>query len=966
MDLNWIFSEVLNRNLTASVVILIVVCARFLLRGAPKLYSYLLWALVMLRLLCPLSVSSPFSVLPEPVTSGEIVSRLAEAPVVETQPRPDSPSTGTPVEQEVSPAAAPAVVSTPDSGKSSILPWIWLAGMGSLLLYSVLSYIKIRRKVRIAVPFRRNVYIADDVSTPFVMGFFPPKIYLPGTLTASERKLILCHERHHIRRGDHIFKALGFLALSIHWFNPLVWLAFTLACRDMEMSCDEAVIGKLGQQVRADYSAALLNVAAGHRFVPGTPLAFGEGNPKGRIRNLANWKKPAFWVILLCVILCSALAVGLLTDPEKTRTGGISGMAGFFRPGEQMSIGSDIDGNTDGVIAVGLEEDPGFVGLEKSYESMEFLVEVQYREREKDAWTSLGSETFTALGEVHTFRVPTGCDYQVTATLTQGNGISVKFAVANRGVFLLSDVEKRNVNQITLRNLQNETDTRIIDPTAISQICTYLDSICGVDYGGSGKDQENGAYEVILSSGDTPEIFRLVFGPDNSFYSGEGADGYPIDYQMLGTDIRPIVSYLSAYDSSGFDWTALWQAEDAMAQVPTTDFGVSIQPERVSRTGAIATFVYSGSVPGEEGAELSYGDFLSLDRLENGVWVSVPELPGYEYTVGDASYPVTDGYGMVHEWDNRFGALPDGVYRIGKPVTLHRPDGSTQLQMIYGEFSIPDSILTGPLPLEDLPERYGGEEAMIDGCLVLSDGYALHNKEQFQLFAERCAAGEAGFFRIVNGHNGDPAQRSVHDLTFDGETYTLEWLADGRRQSKTYRYLMHYTGEKERADQEYDAYEHYVLVNDNTVSWQNIWAQSANVIDHWTVYSNYIYYPKSPEIPEDPVQAVLTYKGDSLVLVTDPERLKSIHDLFANGDLMGYEPKTHSVGVGLDLIITGKSGKTLTIELDPDQDICRIQGEYVFYGAFDEPDYVLKLWAYLGIQQWPEIVYQECENAFRP
>lgn len=155
--------------------------------------------------------------------------------------------------------------------------------------------------------------------------------------------------------------------------------------------------------------------------------------------------------------------------------------------------------------------------------------------------------------------------------------------------------------------------------------------------------------------------------------------------------------------------------------------GVSLKPERVSRTGATAIFHYSGSVPGEEGAELSYGDFLSLDRLVDGNWIPCDELAGYNYFVGDSSYPVVDGYGMVHEWPERFGELTDGHYRLGKLVTLERADGSGESRMAYGEFTLPDSVSVGPISLEDLPEIYSAEQAMIDGCFVSQDGVARDN-----------------------------------------------------------------------------------------------------------------------------------------------------------------------------------------------------------------------------------------------
>ena len=197
--------------------------------------------------------------------------------------------------------------------------YVWVAGMGVMLLYSAVSYLKIRKKLLVVVPLRDNIFLADDIKSPFVVGLFRPKIYLPCNLEEKEQEYIILHEQYHIKRLDHIIKALAFLALAIHWFNPLVWVAFILASKDMEMSCDEAVIGKIGDDVRADYSASLLTLATGRRIIAGTPLAFGEGDTKSRIRNLANWRKPAFWVVLISVVACIALAVCLLIDPAIDR-----------------------------------------------------------------------------------------------------------------------------------------------------------------------------------------------------------------------------------------------------------------------------------------------------------------------------------------------------------------------------------------------------------------------------------------------------------------------------------------------------------------------------------------------------------------------------------------------------------------------------------------------------------------------
>ena len=184
-------------------------------------------------------------------------------------------------------------------------------------IYGIVTYLRLRRRLITASPLRDNIYLADDIDSPFVMGLIRPKIYLPSAMEEREQSYILLHEQHHIRRLDHVVKALAFVALCIHWFNPLVWVAFILSGKDMEMSCDEAVVKKLGTQIRADYTASLLSLATGKRIIAGMPLAFGEGNTKGRIKNLANWKKPAFWVVLVAVIVCIMLAIGLLTNPKQ-------------------------------------------------------------------------------------------------------------------------------------------------------------------------------------------------------------------------------------------------------------------------------------------------------------------------------------------------------------------------------------------------------------------------------------------------------------------------------------------------------------------------------------------------------------------------------------------------------------------------------------------------------------------------
>ena len=341
-----LFLKVLRMSATASAVILAVLLARLLLRRAPKAFSYALWAVVLFRLLCPFSIESAFSLLPAVQTrpsgdgmgtvqiytgisavNNQVNGYLSEHPYpVASVPAPAqgvSTNPGVPAESAAPMEAAPAE-KTPINWLG-LGQWVWLAGVALMLAYSLVSLLRLRRRLVGFVPLEgeKNVRLADHIPSPFVLGVFRPKIYLPSGLPENERDYILLHERTHIRRGDHIFRALAWLALAVHWFNPLVWLAFHLAGKDMEMSCDEAVLRKMGRDVRADYSSSLLRLSTGRRL-PAGPLAFGEGNPQSRIKNVLHWKKPARWVMAaaLAAVVCAGVALatdrsGLFIDPDS-------------------------------------------------------------------------------------------------------------------------------------------------------------------------------------------------------------------------------------------------------------------------------------------------------------------------------------------------------------------------------------------------------------------------------------------------------------------------------------------------------------------------------------------------------------------------------------------------------------------------------------------------------------------------
>lgn len=313
-----IFSTILNMSLTGSVVIVLVLAARFLLRKAPKMFSYALWAVVLFRLLCPVSLPSPLSLLglinaPVAENSGP-VSRVEYIPNVTESLQEDSISHHPETQALPQPSETELPTdSTLDFGE--IAAWVWLAGASSLCIVGLVRYFRFRKHLTGAYHLRQNLYLVDHIDTAFVLGLFRPKIYLPSGLPEAQMGYIIAHEEYHIRRLDFIVKHLAFLALCIHWFNPLCWAAFFFAGKDMEMSCDEAVIRKLGPDIRADYSATLLRLASGQSIIPTAPLAFGEGDTKGRIKNMANWKHPKKWVVAICCVLCMGLLIVCAANP---------------------------------------------------------------------------------------------------------------------------------------------------------------------------------------------------------------------------------------------------------------------------------------------------------------------------------------------------------------------------------------------------------------------------------------------------------------------------------------------------------------------------------------------------------------------------------------------------------------------------------------------------------------------------
>ena len=308
--LDAIFLQVLNMSFTASFVILFVLIARLLLKRAPKAFSYSLWGVVLFRLICPFSFESILSLLPVNAKP------IPEAIVYAATPEVDTGlSALNRAVNSVLPAATPHASANPMQITVFLGRTLWLLGIAILFCYSVVSLFRLKKRLKGSVHERENIYLSDALGAPFVLGFIAPKIYLPSSLKDEEKQHILLHEQTHIHRQDHIIKMLSFFVLCLHWFNPLVWAAFFLSGKDMEMACDEAVIKRLGSGIKKNYSASLLALATRRHAVCGVPLAFGEGSAKSRIKNILRYKKPVVWVLLVLAAVVLMLSFGLFLNP---------------------------------------------------------------------------------------------------------------------------------------------------------------------------------------------------------------------------------------------------------------------------------------------------------------------------------------------------------------------------------------------------------------------------------------------------------------------------------------------------------------------------------------------------------------------------------------------------------------------------------------------------------------------------
>lgn len=394
--MNALFLKILNMSISASWLILAVLVLRLVPRRAPKWINILMWGLAGLRLALPISIESAFSLVPSAQTVPADIE-MARTPLIDSGIDAVNAAVNPVISGSLSPAVGASV--NPLQVVVTVCAHIWLAGVAVMLIYTAVSYLRLRHRLSTAIPLGGNVYQSENAATPFVLGVFKPKIYLPFGLSEQDMEQVLAHERAHISRRDHWWKPLGFLLLALHWFNPLVWLGYVFFCRDIELACDERVIRALNGEQRADYTQALLTCSVRPRAMAPCPLAFGEVGIKERVKSVMNYKKPGFWVLLAALIVCAGMALCFLTNPERDNyTLRITIPAGS----EEEIVYSDTQiCPTKGHIIVSAGEGlgdtlvqlrPVYAQTETAYDESQYLTPGMpvRMEAEKGAWVEIG------------------------------------------------------------------------------------------------------------------------------------------------------------------------------------------------------------------------------------------------------------------------------------------------------------------------------------------------------------------------------------------------------------------------------------------------------------------------------------------------------------------------------------------------------------------------------------------------
>ena len=747
-----VFLTILNMSITASWLVLVVIFLRIVLRKVPKSFAVVMWALVGIRLICPFSVESEWSLMPrfEKISENMLDSEHSlDENGIPSAPE-DTYFTDTQMGNISNEGKHPEQVPSQNQGESSnthiqagvnagqgnrledtsflekfvgIAPRIWFAGMLVMLAYSMITYFRLHRKVSISLCMKENIYLCDEIDTPFIFGIIKPRIYIPSGMETEQIQYVVEHERAHWQRKDHWWKPLGFTLLAVHWFNPVMWLAYILLCRDIELACDEKVIKNMSNLDKKGYSETLLACSVPRRMILACPLAFGEVGVKERVKFMRQYKKPAFWIIVVSVVVCIVLAVGCLTNPkEETNenenwwkpTLSVNEYAKVWKEGSYPSL--IMYNNT--LYAASKMPEKEIVherkGIVKS--SVDQGIPMQnFQSNDVDlvgctihAWS--GDYIYVLRGDEYFAYKDVTADDDLFNDVNAADGSredanKTKAFVQNKYLLALADTE-HNYLQYYGGSEVGEANTRIVYLTEINdEIVVFYNEIIRTTYEIVYKECEismqerNTTYEYITTflkdyvpTKDT-ELNDLVESI-TSGSCGHGNEG--ISISIIGCTKEKIELFrekICNYEHLEFPNSDPWE-EKVIITGKTPYWGITLSVKNVTSTGATLVCEQFGGMA--EGT-LRTGNYFVVHKYTEKGWVEAGDTRNVVWDSMGIVIPRTDRCEWTINWKNIYGKLPEGRYRIGKEFSDNYDD-----VMFYAEFTIEESdaekIVSTPEP----------------------------------------------------------------------------------------------------------------------------------------------------------------------------------------------------------------------------------------------------------------------------
>ena len=739
-----VFLHVLDRSMAVCWLILAVVCVRFMLKKAPKWIRGILWGMVALRLVIPFSLESAFSLLPEKGVVEQVLveeeKQPSEWPIPEWNPGMEA-VTVVPIGGADIGYVQEEVTMTGEVNLINVLTVVWMAGMLILFFYCALSFWRLHKRVDEAVIYRKEkpcIYECEKVDSPFVLGLIKTSIYLPYGMSEEDRRCVIAHEEAHISRGDHLIKPIGFLILAVYWFHPLVWLAYILLCRDIELACDEKVIAGMAVEDKKTYAKALLECSKPERMISACPLAFGEVGVKKRITNVLNYKKPAFWIILLSILACVVVGVCFLTDPKDKQKTDLETESLDSR-GQQESMTSLEE----------KKEDP--IGDEESVEKLTNVLTKPPTMYLQDALSStwnefpVGSSTYgwsflTEDGkvlcadaaakhgisgevkgkewlQVHEYRnhdTPYSARFEVYPDsmsireydlLDLGDANPELLSENVSEIVGLLELKPRRIYEVTAVWQEDKLEERGFAGTAAYVFATDNYAVSGTELQGeelpifieahiketmpdtkdriciiSDSDSFSGAFIVIVP--ETVYDKSKLQGGQNIYvtmkYTGEKENGKLPIYEAIY--LQPVEEVGEIKTRPGLNLPSVGMP---WTEGVNTFSGAALYFEKYSATGGDLEFV------NRLDRDLQYGEWFDIQRRVDGEWYSL------SYAIDNVgfhqvAYLLPKGETSIKTitWDWMYGELPSGEYRIVTDVMDYRAPGDFDKYYLAEEFEI--------------------------------------------------------------------------------------------------------------------------------------------------------------------------------------------------------------------------------------------------------------------------------------